>query len=392
MFALIRFLLIFLCSIPLWANMPSWYTIDAKKQVTLNVDLFLSSTCPHCHKADEFFKEIEPNNPWLHVQRHIINEDKEALTLFNQFLVQQNIRDFSVPSIFFCTSRWLGFASAETTGKDILKSMQYCKQQIEKKGRLTNATVNVIKRWANANMLNSSVTEQSTILHYLMTVVFLDIGNPCSVFCILSLFAFLMIQQNKATQFMIGCLFALAIVLVHSLQQMQTNLYYQILTWYRFIAILISLSGLYLVFQHYRKRVFKPYVLFIWVFFFAITIYAYQQNCVMNWAYVFQQWLNNQRLATGQQISLQIIYQIIYILPLFIMILVYLFLSKFNQFKVFNSLLEHISLVFLIITLGILLIQPKLLSLNLLSYLVFLISLISGVILNVFQKKKEKDR
>ena len=392
MLAAIRFLLFFLCSIQLWANTSTktWYSIDAKKQVSINVDLFLSSTCEHCHKADEFFKGIELHNPWLHVQRHIINQDKEALTLFNQFLSAQNLTDFSVPSIFFCNSRWIGFATAETTGKDLMNALQYCKKQIEIKGSLTQTTADVIKRWANANMFNSSVTDKPTILHYLMAVVFLDAGNPCSLFCGLCFLAVLFIQNSKRNQFITGCLFTAAVVLVHCLQQTQTNLFYQILPWYRIFAVLISLSSLYLVVQYYKKQALKPYLLFIWTFVFALTVYAYQQTCVMNWSYVFQQWLTNQQLATGQEFALQVIYQIFYGIPLMVVLLLYLLFSSFNFINYLKPSLENMGLIFLALTALVMLIQPASLSAYLVSYLAFLIAFIGGFIVNRYRMKKDK--
>lgn len=391
MLAIIRFLLVFLFSLQLWANEPSssWYSIDAKQQVTINVDLFLSSTCPHCHKADEFFKEIEPKTPWLHVQRHFINQDKEALTLFSQFLAQQKVNDFAVPSIFFCNSRWLGFATVETSSTDLMNALRYCKQQIEKKGTLPDASVDVIKRWANANMLNSSVTEPPAPLNYLMTVVFLDTLNPCALFSLLSLFSLLFIQKSTKNQLITGSLFILAIITVHSLQQMQTNLFYQLLPWYRVIAVLVGLSSLYFVFCYYKKQVLKPYPLFIWTFIFSLTVYAYQQTCVMNWTFVFQQWLTNQHLAKAQEFVLQIIYQFFYVLPLIIIFLCYFLYSSLKLSEHIKPLLEQIGLVFLALTSVLILGQPRLLSAYLVSYLVFIIALILGIIMRRYQAKKE---
>ncbi len=388
MLAAIRFLLFFMCSIPLWANTQSysWYTMDAKKQVTLNVELFLSSTCPHCQKADAFFKEIEPKTPWLHIQRHLINQDKDALTLFNQFLTEQKASDFAVPSMFFCNSRWLGFESAETTGKDLLNALNYCKQQIEKKGTLTDAAVNVIKRWANANMYNASMTEQPSILQYLLVVVFLDITNSCSLFCFFGFLAVLSIQHSKKNQLLTGCLFILAIVFVHWFQQTQTNIFYQILPWFRIVAVIMGLSSLYLAVLYYRKQVIKPYLLFIWTFFFALTVYAYQQTCVMNWSYIFEQWLTNQRLSGVQPGLLQLIYQVLYCLPLIVVLLVYWLLSSFNFFK---SALENIGLLFISFIALFLLIQPALLSYYLISYLTLLLGIVAGIIVNWYRNKKQ---
>lgn len=391
MLVIIRFLLVFLFSFQLWANEPSssWYSIDAKQQVTINVDLFLSSTCPHCHKADEFFKEVELKTPWLHVQRHFINQDKEALTLFSQFLAQQKVNDFAVPSTFFCNSRWLGFATAETSGADLMNALRYCKQEIEKKGTLSDASVDVIKRWANANMLNSSVTEQPTALNYLMTVVFLDALNPCALFSFLSLLALLFIQKSIRNQLITGGLFILAIIAVHSVQQIQTNLFYQILPWYRVIAVFVGLSSLYLVYCYYKKQVLKPYQLFIWTFIFSLTVDAYQQTCVMNWTFVFQQWLTNQHLAQGSQFVLQIVYQFFYALPLIILLLCYFLYSSLKLSERIKPLLEQIGLVFLALTSVLVLVQPRLLSAYLVSYLAFVIALILGFMMRRYQAKKE---
>jgi glutaredoxin len=170
MLLVIRFVLLSLFSLQLWAGAMSfaWYTTAPDQHVILNVELFISSTCPYCHKADVFFKEIEPSTPWLHVHRHLINEDKSALDLFNQFLTDQNARDFSVPSIFFCNSRWLGFDSEQTTGNDLLKALAYCKNDIEKEGRLTDETIITLRQWANANGFNTSNTEQSGAMVYIL--------------------------------------------------------------------------------------------------------------------------------------------------------------------------------------------------------------------------------
>src|SRR6478609_2496606 len=78
----------------------SWYSEGPNDSIELNVELFLSSECTHCYNANEFFKILEPQNPWLHVHRHFINKDKSALALFSQLLAQQNMDDFAVPSIY----------------------------------------------------------------------------------------------------------------------------------------------------------------------------------------------------------------------------------------------------------------------------------------------------
>ena len=89
----------------------------------------------------------------------VINENKSALIRFNQLLSEQNMSDFAVPSIFFCDSSWVGFAMQKQQEKIFLHAMNYCKQQIEKKENYTSVTVNVLRRWANANQFDSGMME-----------------------------------------------------------------------------------------------------------------------------------------------------------------------------------------------------------------------------------------
>ncbi|WP_026069530.1 thioredoxin domain-containing protein [Legionella tunisiensis] len=79
----------------------AWFSQNQNKQVKLRVDLFLSSLCPHCKKADEFFRTLEAKTPWIEVHRYIVNEDKAALEFFNQRLQQQHVDSFAMPAIFF---------------------------------------------------------------------------------------------------------------------------------------------------------------------------------------------------------------------------------------------------------------------------------------------------
>src|SRR3990167_8779536 len=121
-----------------------WFTQDAqhKQDVQLRVDLFLSTTCPHCRAADRFFRQLETKKAWLAVHRYYINEDKVGLDRLNDLVIAQKIKitPFAVPAIFFCDARWLGFDSANKTGKEILNGLTYCHNQLIATGKLTPMT------------------------------------------------------------------------------------------------------------------------------------------------------------------------------------------------------------------------------------------------------------
>lgn len=373
-----------LFSSSLWADgtVSPWYIDDANKNVTLNIELFFSSTCPHCHKVDNFFRDIEKKTPYLRIQRHIINEDKNALFRFNQLLSAQHMDDFAVPSIYFCNSRWVGFASAETTGKDLLHAINYCKQQIEKNGDLTPATVDTLQHWANANKFDSGMIESPSAFNYIVTIAMTDAFSPCAFFCFAGFLAFLFIGKDQKTQIHTSLLFILAVMMVHYWQQVHTGTFYEVLPWLRVSAIALGLLSIYFVIRYYQKQSNRC-LLFFLAFFIGLHVTAYQQTCVMNWSFVFQQWLNNQGFSIFQAALYQILYHIFYIFPLIIILVLYLVLLKIKRIATLQPRLASIGLLYILAVASYLIVYPLLLSHFVASLLTVLIVIVCGRFINL---------
>ncbi|WP_045097526.1 thioredoxin domain-containing protein [Legionella fallonii] len=378
--------IIFLFTTSLWANNSSslWYTKDAGNKIILNVELFLSSTCPHCHKADAFFKETETTTPWLHVNRYIIDKDKNALVRFNQLLNDQQMSDFAVPSIFFCNSRWVGFATAETTGKDLLHALNYCKQQIEEKGELTSTNIGVLRRWANANLFDSGMIEHPTAGKYLTVVALMDAFNPCALFSIGGFFALLFMQDSRKRQIISGSLYILAIGLVHFTQQTFTNAFYEWLPWFRWPAAIIGLFAFYLAGQYYRKKT-APKLFYLLALLLGFVTQAYQQTCLMNWSYIFQQWLYNQHISSIRTGLYQFAYQMMYLAPLILMLILYVSLIKMKRLANWEQRLQPVGLLYIMAAALFLIIYPPVLSNLLMSLFVLLCVIIAGLFLSKFR-------
>lgn len=388
MYIAFRFLLILILSITsLWANTSptQWYTQDTNNKVILNVELFLSSTCPHCHKADAFFKKIESTSPWLHITRYTIDKDKGALIHFNRLLSEQEMSDFSVPSIFFCNSRWVGFASAETTGKDLLHALNYCKEQIEQKGKLTSINVNVLRHWANANLFDSGMTENPTVAKYITVIALMDAFNPCALFCFSAFFALLFMQDSRKVHVISGTLFILAIGIVHFFQQAYSSTFFELIPWFRWPAVLLGLFTFYLAGQYYRKRSVN-FLFYLLAFLLGLAIQMYQQTCLMNWSYIFQQWLYNQHLSNAKIDLYQWIYQCMYLVPIIAAFILYIFLIRLKRLEHFKHKLHYIGLLYIMAVGLILIVYPWVLSNLFLSLVVILCAVIFGLLLNKFNK------
>ncbi|WP_131779354.1 hypothetical protein [Legionella bozemanae] len=376
-------LILLIVHAPVWAaeSSPTWYSKKDNK-VVLNIEMFLSSTCSHCQKADVFFQEIEAKNPDLNVQRYYINQNKDALSHFYQLLSAQQMDDFAVPSIYICNSRWVGFTSAETTGKDLLQAINYCKKQIENKGKLTQETVNALRHLANANRFITGLVEKPSKLHFTTTIAFMDSFSPCAFFCFAGFLAFLLIETQKKKQLIASLLFILSVVIVHYFQQAYTSTFFELLPWMRIPAVLLGLTTIYFVMQYYKKQ--PPIALyFSLAFLLGLITTIYQQTCVMNWSTIFEQWLNDQHLSRQQESLYQLLYQGVYILPLLLILLVYFVLLKFERFAALQTKLATIGLLFLLAIAVILIVYPFLLSYFGISLVLLFILMVIGCFLNL---------
>lgn len=373
-------LLVFL-NTQLWAE-TTWYSEDAQHKPRLNVSLFLSSTCTHCQKADAFFHELEAKTPWIHVERHVINEDKNALTQFYSMLNEQKMSDFAVPSAFFCNSRWVGFVDAQSTGKDILKGLSYCKQQIEKQKKLTPSTVSVLKHWANANLFDSSMEEQPKTFTYVVMMAFLDAFNPCALFGLLAFFGLLFVQDKQRWKLITGVLFVTAIGAAHYFQQVYAIAFFEWLPWLRWPTALIGLIIFYLAYSEYHKNKIHHQMMVI-TFFFAWVVWLYQQTCIMNWSYIFQQWLSNQPFTTTQASLVQLSYQALYLLPPIVTLIIYLLLSRTERLIKLKPLLHSVGTAYLISISLFLIIYPLGLASFSLSIIVLILVAVLGWLLKL---------
>lgn len=353
------------------------------QEVTIKVELFLSSTCPHCKKADEFFKRIEDENKWMQVTRYFIDKQQSALELFNTRLQSFNQLDFAVPSVIFCRSRWVGFASEETTGKELLEGIHYCKKQIEKSGNLTPEVVSVLNRLGNVNVIGANMTENPSPVRYIISVSLIDALNPCALFFAITFFSALFIQKSNQRRLLIGSLFILSIAIVHAVQQQFPTGYFALFPWIRIPAAIVGLMGFYYMGQYVRGRaieyIFMPLILLI-----GTLVYIYQQTCLVNWSFVFHQWLNTQDASTNLKFVYQLGYQMMYVVPLLLMLFMYQLVAATSFFEKFTQRLRLIGILVVLAVSLFLIIYPVALSNNALSLFVWGFIAISGWVLSYY--------
>ena len=334
-------------SISTQANTVPWYSHSAEGQVTITVNLFISSTCPHCHKADLFFHEIEKKEPWLKVHRYVINQNKVALETFYTYLQQQKESDFSVPAIFFCDSRWIGFSDNKTTGKILLQALKYCHNQIIQQGELNQTTIKVLRKQALSTHVKINLSLAESPVLFTLWSAFTDAFSPCSLFCMAAFFSFLWLYPTqRMVQLGLGVLFLISLSLVHSVQQVfSLNYYQEIPEWIPWVRP-IGAALLFAVFIAYRKKVLQmtSYPSLLMLVVLVLTVFAvqtYQQTCALNMAFIYDQWITKQAYVSYRRFFCFFIYQALYLLPLILVLVFYFFKGRHRLLRASHNIFNR---------------------------------------------------
>ncbi|KTC66094.1 hypothetical protein Lade_0752 [Legionella adelaidensis] len=347
---------------------PNWYTETANKQIILHLDFFESSTCPHCLKANDFLKKLESQGLPLQVNRYIVNENKSALEFFHQRLEELNSLNFAVPSFFFCNSRWVGFLDEQRTGQLLLKAMDYCQQQIVKEGKLSDGTVKVLRQWSMANQIQVENKIANSPLRFLVGTALMDAFSACSLFAFFTFLAFLWVAPRKwELEIGYGLLFIVTLGYLHYIEQAHSKFFFQATGWTRIPAVILGVILLSFFSFYLRKRsneIVKgtrpiiPFLILLTVPFLMI----YQQTCEFNVALIFEQWLTSKGIKSTQLFWYYFFYQLIYIFPLLLVLIIHLLLSHYFQMTKHLKLQKFSGAVFLSLLGLIFIIWPYILN------------------------------
>ncbi|MFA5960619.1 MAG: hypothetical protein WC785_08875 [Tatlockia sp.] len=365
-----------------------WFSKEANG-VKLQAFLFLSSTCPHCQKEEAFFNALQPKKPWLTVNRFQVNENKAALQLFNQQLQALHQTDFTVPAVFFCHSRWAGFASSQTTGRALEEGLDYCHQQILKEGALQHATVNVLNQLANASWLATTMPANASPVSMLTSIALMDAFSPCSLFIILALFSFLWLFRDPGIKVAFGLVFILALGVVHHLQQSHLFFLNDIRPLIRLVSIAVGMAVIaYLVRIYFRSTTDKPNVgVPLLIGFTAAILEVFQQSGIPNFALVFQQWLSAGQHSVPRLFFFNLLYQVIYLAPLSILVYFFLKLHRRARTDDIQNLVICFSWCYLFLLGLLFMFYPEGLRSMKLSFMVFVVAFAAGL-LATKQKKR----
>jgi hypothetical protein len=199
----------------------------------------------------------------------------------------------------------------------------------------------------------------------------------------MTFFAFIFLQGTHKKKMLIGILFILVIAIAHLLQQLYATSYFGLLPWLRIPAVIVGLVSFYYMGQYFRGRAIDS-VLVVLPLLLGLLVYLYQQTCLVNWTFVFQQWLNSQNASNATKILYQLAYQLIYVLPLLMMLILYRLIISIKFFSKFSKRLDVIGVLVILAISLLLILYPYALSNTALSLFIWVFLAIAGWILSHF--------
>lgn len=388
-----------------WASadgVPPWFS-NENGQVKLRVALFLSSKCPYCQNAARYFQTLQTTMPWIQVDYYTINVDQAALQLFSQYLQLFDSNDFSIPAIFFCNTRWVGF-DQNLSGKELFHALNYCRSQIIKVGQLTPVTINIVQEWASAQLYANQMSPSKTAwISYIFPLAISDAIYSCSLFTLMFLFALIILCENKFQIVAVSIISIFAISIVHIMHG-QIILFLNVNHGLRIPVIILGLILLVVnllklvdlwgniinlnIFALINNKVsfiysrYYVYLTLIAIATFIISMYA--QNCAPNFMLIMDQWLISQKLLVVQTIWYQFSYYILYILPLIISVLLLVYCLKFFVTKQMHLLAQTISHTMLMLIAILLIFYPQGLASFWISVLTMTIAIICSFLIKKY--------
>ena len=213
----------------------------------VNIYLFYSYTCPHCHDEIEYFKQLENKyKDKINIYKYEVIKDKNNLKMMNATKELFQVSSTGVPFTVIGKEYILGFN--ETT-KDEFTSI--IDNYLEEKANENNIFEKTIPILGKIDAKKTSLTLVGIILG------FIDGFNPCAMWILLLLINMTLTMKNKKKMMSIGLTFIFTSGIIYFLSMLGIS-YILDLTMVNIvrdvIAVFAIILGIYNLYVYIKTR------------------------------------------------------------------------------------------------------------------------------------------
>ncbi|MCF7969606.1 MAG: thioredoxin family protein [Methylococcaceae bacterium] len=407
----IRFLFL-LISILLSPNLPA-VTNEQTAQLANNEVIlyyFWSRHCPHCKVAKPFINKLPQSYPWLTVHSYDLVDNRANQKRFVLMAQQLQQPANSVPAFIFCGQMMVGYDQAETTGKELEAKLLACHQQGNTKPAQVQESFNIPG-------LGKVHYQDFSLPVFTLLIAALDAFNPCAFFILFFLLSLMAHHRSRARMLVTGCTFVICSGFMYFLFMsawlnlfLMTDQLIFITATAGVIAIVFGLLNIkdYFFFKQgaslslsnaSRSKLFTrmriltqtgswPGLIMATII-LAIAANSYELLCTAGLPMVYTRVLTLSDLNSTQYYLYLALYNIIYIIPLFLIVIMFtLTLGSKKLSEQEGRLLKILSGSMMLGLGSILLLKPEWLSNMLISVAVIFGSMVFTLLIALVQKLK----
>ncbi|MBS3103135.1 thioredoxin family protein [Candidatus Woesearchaeota archaeon] len=211
----------------------------------LVIHFFFHPQCPHCQEQKPFNAFLMEKYPSVEFIPHDVTNSREA-ALLNEFAQNYNVpkERLGVPATFFGPYRFIGFDSAETTGKEIEAALkahiteqnETAREQEEKSEFQSEINLPFIGK---VDVLNYSLPALAVILGLV------DGFNPCAMWVLVYLISLIAAIRDRRKIWLLVGTFVLASGILYFLFMTAWLNVFLLIGYMRPLTIIIGLGALY---------------------------------------------------------------------------------------------------------------------------------------------------
>ncbi len=362
MFRLINSLsLILLLLSPAFANVTDveapglWFERDARGDTQVNLYFFWSTHCAHCRKALPFVELIVQAYPWVNLKSYQLVGERDNIHKFETMASALDGNARSVPTFMFCNTMMAGF-DVNKTPDQLIEGLEHCRSYLIKEDDLGGYSGPFEMTRDNTIDLELPVfgkiqPDDQSLLFITLAIAAVDAFNPCAFFILLFLLSMMLHLGSRRRMFLVGFVFvAFSGLLYFLFMSAWLNLFRMIgqldaittvaaliaitiglinikdFFWYKGVSLSIpdqARPGLY---QRTRKLLQSQSLLTLIGATIALSFFAnlYELLCTVGFPMVYTRILTLNELDPGQYYLYLVLYNVIYMLPLIVIMLVFI--------------------------------------------------------------------
>jgi len=332
-----------------------WASMDTQGVVRIQLYFFWSARCPHCSHAMPFVTSLAQRYPWLELQAQEVTADRSHLQRYRELAAMLGQEANSVPAFLFCGIMTTGFDADATTGAALEQSLNTCYRKVQANG-LTGWQALARQQHdapVQVPILGNLDLRSLSLPVFTLVLAGLDSFNPCAFFVLLFLLSLLVHAKSRGQMLLIGGTFVFFSGLVYFMfMAAWLNLFMVVgeLRWVTtlagLVAVLIAVINIKDFFwlhrgitlsipERARPRLYQrvrallntgrlPAVLLGTVA-LALAANTYEILCTVGFPMVFTRILTVNELAPATYYGYLLLYNVIYIIPLLLIVGVFSF-------------------------------------------------------------------